>query len=65
MSETLYTALGAVIGLAVGIVPTIKEIAKAGGNQQANPAVFITTFIGTIIVGGAIGKALYEQKPAP
>ncbi len=64
MSETLYTVIGAILGFGVGIVPTIKEIAKSGGNQKAREAVFLTTFLGSIIVGGAIGKALYEEKPA-
>ena len=62
-NKVLYTTIGAIIGLAVGVVPTIKEIAKSGGDQRANPLVYITTFIGSIIVGAAIGNALCENQP--
>jgi hypothetical protein len=62
MSETLYTVVGAVIGLAAAVYPTAKHMGKGTGGPVGLP-LLIAVSIGPIIVGGAIGKASYEQKP--
>ncbi len=55
-NKVLYTTIGAIIGLAVGVVPTIREIGNGtNGTNGADPKIYLTTFFGPIIVGGAIG----------
>ena len=58
-NKKLYIGIGAVIGLVVGIVPTIREIGNGtNGTNGADPKIYLTTFFGPIIVGGAIGYSL-------